>query len=65
MDAAGAKRLRKLARELGKTESEVLREGIELVERIQARKRNIEALIAMIPPEHVNNPPKPIKFRLR
>lgn len=65
MDAAQAKRLRRLARDLGRTESDVIRDGIDLVERRERRARAVEDLIAMITPEELANPPKTIKFRLR
>lgn len=49
MPAATAKRIRKLAREKGQTESELVREAIELLERRERRARGIEKLIALIP----------------
>lgn len=61
MDPPRAAKLRRLARQLKMTESDVLREGLDLVDRVDARRRNIHKLIEMIEgPE----PPK-IRFRLK
>lgn len=54
-----AGRLAKLARDLGKTESEVLRQGIALVRAQEDRDEAIEELIAMI------EGPEPVKPRWR
>lgn len=43
----GARRLERLAKEMGMTESDVLREGIHLVERVRNRRAHIEGLVAM------------------
>ena len=44
-----AKRIRKLAKEKGQTESELIREALDLLDRRERRARAVEALIAMIP----------------
>lgn len=65
MKSKEAQELRRLARELGVTESELLRQGLDLVKRRQSSREALENLIAMIPPERVNNPPKKVRFALR
>ena len=61
MSRADARRLRRLARQRGTGEREVLREGMNLVEGMEQRRKAIEGLIAMIDgPE----PPKTY-FRMR
>lgn len=52
-----ALRLKALAEDAGTTESEILRYGIDLVDRIRARRENIEHLIALA------NGPEPPKVR--
>lgn len=47
--AAKAKRLRQLAKSQGKTESELLREALDLLDRRERRREAIEGLISMIP----------------
>ena len=44
-----AKRIRRLAKEKGQTESELIREALDLLDRRERRARAVEALIAMIP----------------
>lgn len=61
MGAKEAQRLRRVARDLGLTESEVLRQGVGLMERVRDRHKNVDKLIALIDgPE----PPK-VRFQLR
>lgn len=43
----GARRLERLAKEMDMTESDVLREGIHLVERVRNRRALVEQLVAM------------------
>ena len=56
-----ARRLQRLARERSKTESQILREGLDLVERVRSRERNIEGLIRFL---EGDEPPK-IRFALK
>lgn len=60
MDARQAKRLHRLARDLGMTESEVLRQGIDMMERVRDRKRNVQKLIDIL-----GDAPEPPKVRFR
>lgn len=65
MKSKEAQDLRRLARELGVTESDLLRQGLDLVRRRQSSREALEDLIAMIPPERVDKPPKKVRFALR
>lgn len=56
-----AARLRGLAQKKKTSESDVLREGLDLVERRQSRAEGFEALIQMID----GPPPKKTRLRLR
>lgn len=47
--AETAKRIRRLAKEKGTTESELIREALDLLDRRERRARAVEALIGMIP----------------
>lgn len=47
LGAERARRLKALAEDSGTTESEILRYGIDLVDRIRARRANVEDLIAL------------------
>lgn len=42
-----AKELRSLAKQMGLTESDVVRKGVDLVKRLQARKDALEGLIRL------------------
>lgn len=48
MDVKQARRLARLARQRGKTKSDIIREGIDLVERQSDRERGLRELVAMI-----------------
>lgn len=56
-----ARRLERLAERLGLTESDVIRYGLDLVERVERRRQNVEKLIDLIDGEE---PPK-IRFRMK
>jgi hypothetical protein len=43
-----ARRLARVAREAKRTESQILREGLDLVERVRNRRRAMKDLIALI-----------------
>lgn len=57
LTAASARKLRRLAREDKRTESDVLREGIDFYEQMRDRQRAVKELIAMI------DGPEPPKIR--
>lgn len=46
MSPESAKRLERLAREMDMTESDVLRHGLQLIERVRDRQAAVEALVA-------------------
>lgn len=56
MKATDARRLRRVAKDLGLTESEVLRQGVEHMEQVGRRHRNVETLIALL--GDTSEPPK-------
>lgn len=60
VDKRRAQKLARLARELDVTESDVVRRGIDLVARIEGRKRNVEKLI-----EILGEAPEPPRARYR
>lgn len=62
LDDRRLRSLERLARDLRVTESEVLREGLDLVERRERRKKGVEKLIAFL--GEAPEPPK-VRFRLR
>lgn len=56
-----ARKLRRIAKHEGVTESDVVRRGIDLQQRVIDRRKAVEGLIAMIDgPE-----PKKLRFRLK
>lgn len=55
-----ADRLRELAEEMDTTESDVLRLGLDLVERIRRRRRNVQGLIDLIEGDE----PEKVRFEL-
>lgn len=55
-----ARRLRGVAKDLGMTESEVLRRGFDLMEGVRDRRQNVEKLIAIL-----GDAPEPRKIRPR
>lgn len=59
-DAKVRRTLARLSRELEMSESDVIRRGIELVDRIETRKRGVEKLI-----EFLGDEPEPAKLRYR
>lgn len=61
LSAQAAHRLAQLADDLGTTESELIRRGLELVERVERRQRNIEDLIALAEGDE----PAKVRFGLR
>lgn len=56
-----ARRLSRLAREMHATESDVLRQGLDLVDRVRRRRANVEGLIALA---QGKEPPR-IRFELK
>lgn len=62
LSSAEARHLASLARDLDLTESEVLRQGMSMMDVVRDRRRNIGLLIAMSAGE--KEPPK-IRFQLR
>lgn len=62
LDRARLRRLARLARALGKTESDVLRDGLDLLAMRERRREGAEKLIALLGDQP--EPPK-IRFRLR
>lgn len=60
MDKQQAARLKRLARASGMSESDILREGLELMETVRARQANVGCLIALAEgPE-----PEKVRFEL-
>jgi predicted DNA-binding protein len=60
MSPERVERLAKLAERTGKTESELIREGLDLVENRERQKIAVEELIGLVQGE----PPQKIRFRL-
>lgn len=60
VDKRRAGKLARLARELDVTESDIVRRGIDLVAKIEARRRNVEKLIQIL-----GDAPEPPKARYR
>jgi predicted DNA-binding protein len=60
MSPERAERLAELAGRTGKTESELIREGLDLVENRERQKIAVEELIGLVQGE----PPQKIRFRL-
>lgn len=60
VDKARARTLARLARDLDVPESDILRRGIDLVARVERRKRNVDQLLAIL-----GDAPEPAKVRYR
>lgn len=65
VDKTEAARLRRMARELHASESDVMREGLRLVERVRLRQRNMATLIAQAEEDQRRGPPRKARFELR
>lgn len=60
-----AARLRSVARELNRSESDVIREGLALVERVRARRRSMRRLIELAEQDQQRGVPRKVRFGLR